>query len=176
MNRDLISRSGLGGGFTWQYDIVHPSGRIEQGPIVCNLMPQAMIDHIAGLVRGTAAPVTAWYVFLFENNSYVPENPVFATDLPTTIGECQAYTEATRPLWVNDYDGVGVIDNLASKSEFTMTQEKTIVGSGLISTSVKGGNTGLIGSIVRFPSPQVVPIGGIFRFAAGLTLIPTNLI
>jgi hypothetical protein len=174
MNRKHIAKSGLGGGFTWHGEIEH-RGKIISQFTDSNLLPQAMIDHIAGMIRGIEAPVTEWYVGLFENN-YVPLNPIVASDLPTTIGECQAYSEASRPIWVDAYDGVGVIDNLASRCEFTMTQQKTIYGSFLISTSAKGGNTGLIGSIVRFSSPQVVPIGGVFRFAAGLTLIPTNLI
>lgn len=177
MNRDIAKKGGLGLGFVWEADVVAPDGRIVSAiPPTCNLMPQQMIDHIVGMIRNDGTvPIGPWFIGIYENN-YVPDNPVLSSELQTVIGECQAYSETTRPEWVDSYDGVGVIDNIAARAEFTMTQAKTIYGSFLISSNVKGGNTGLIPSIVRYPSPQVVPAGFVFRFAAGLTIVPTNLI
>lgn len=176
MSQQLCSKSGLGGGFTWQYEIEHKGRILHRGPPVFNLMPQQFIDHIVGMIRNDGTvPIGPWFIGIYENN-YVPANPVSSADLQTVIGECQAYEAATRPEWQDAYDGTAVIDNVDARVEFVMEQEKTIRGSFLISSNVKGGNTGLIASIVRFPSPQLVPADGIFRFAAGLTIIPTNLL
>lgn len=106
----------------------------------------------------------------------MPTTSFTSADLQTLAQECQAYTEATRPLWSDTYDGVGVIDNLAARAEYTLNANKTIYGAFLVSNATKGGNTGLTLSIARFASPQVLVSGAVFRVAVGITLVPTNLI
>lgn len=162
-------------GFIYTPEIVYPDGRVVSGPPVCNIIPQAGVDHIASMIQGSGTPLSTWAVGIFEGN-YVPTSSFTSADLQTLAQECVAYTEATRPLWSDTYDGVGVIDNLASRAEFTMNANKTIYGAFLVSNSTKGGNTGLTQSIARFASPQVLVSGAVFRVAVGLTLVPTNLI
>lgn len=160
----------LGTGFKYVGTIKHPDGRIETFEDF-NLLPQVSVNHIAGLIRGTTTPISDWYMGIFENN-YVPTSGVTAADLPGVVGECVAYSEATRPAFNESYDGVSVIDNLASKAVFTMTADKTLYGGFIVSTNGKGGNTGLILSIARFSSPKVVPNGAEFSLSAQLTLTP----
>ena len=148
---------------------------VQDGPPVCNLMPQESIDHVAGLIRGSGpTPISSWFIGLFENN-YMPTSGVTAADLPGVVGECTAYDEATRQGWVNTYDGVSVIDNTLSLATFTMNATKRIYGAFIVSSSVKGGNTGLTLSIARFDSPRDVVAGTEFGVGALLTLIPTTL-
>ncbi|MNC23118.1 hypothetical protein D3C75_711330 [compost metagenome] len=168
-----MSQSILGTGFRYDTEIIKPDGRVI-ADVDFNLLPQVSIDHIAGLIRGTASPIGSWYVGLFEGN-YVPTSGVTSADLPATAVECTAYSESARPAWTNAYDGVSVIDSLAAKATFTLTIAKRVYGAFLVSAATKGGNTGLILSIARFASPKDIDAGEVFTVAAGLTLIPTSL-
>lgn len=163
----------LGAGFAYATEIHRRDGTIERA-VDHNLLPQESVDFIAGLLRGTAAPIGTWYVGLFEGN-YVPVSGAKASDLPSVIVECTAYSEGARPEWVHSYDGAAVIDSLNNKATFTFSSAKRVYGAFIISTSTKGGNTGLILSIARFSSPKDIEAGEPFTVAAGLTLIPTEL-
>lgn len=161
----------LGHGFQYHGEIVRLDGSREAF-VDHNLLPQVAVDHIAGLIRGTVSTIGTWYVGLFEAN-YVPVSGATAADLPAI--ECVTYSEATRPEWVEAYDGVSVIDSLASKATFTFTASKRVYGAFLVSASTKGGNTGTLLSIARFSQPKDIDSGEVFTVAAGLTLIPTSL-
>lgn len=163
----------LGTGFRYDCEILTPSGEIIQSTDF-NLLPQVSIDHIAGLIRGDGTvPISSWFVGVFENN-FVPTSGTTSADLPGVVGESTAYSQATRPAWTHSYDGVSLIDNLASKAQFTFTAPKTIYGAFLVSNSTKAGNTGVLLSIARFNTPKSVDTGTVFSVAAGITLVPTT--
>lgn len=160
-------------GFVWQGELVSADGEvIFAGPPVSNLIPQAGINHIAGLIRGTGVSVPTWYIGVGEGN-FVPSAATTAADLPSTVQECTAYAEATRPVWDNSYDGVSIITSLTSRAEFTFTADKRLYTGFLVSTDVKGGSAGVLLSIARFQTPYDPPAGSTFRLAASLTLLPT---
>ena len=163
----------LGAGFKYDCEILTPSGEILQFT-EHNLLPQVSVDHLVGLLRGDGTvPISTWYMGVFENN-FVPTASVTSADLPVTVGESTAYTSATRPVWTHAYDGVSVVDNLASKAVFTFNATKTIYGAFLVSSSVKAGNTGVLLSIARFSTAKVMESGAVFSVAAGITLVPTT--
>ncbi len=170
-----LPRSVIPVGFTYTPEIVYPDGRIETGPPVCNLIPQDGIDFLMGMVRATTSPIANWYLFLYEGN-YVPAADADSSILQTTIQESLAYDEATRPLWNNDYDGIGVADNAANRAIFTFNATKTIYGAGICSVAAKGSASGLLLSVARFSSPKITEPGAEFRLTGGLTLIPTNVL
>lgn len=138
------------------------------------MIPEESIDFIAGLIRATEAPNGTWYVGLFENN-YVPDSASKAADIPATIVECTAYSEAARPAWNHAYDGTSVLDNLASKAQFTFSANKRLYGAFVISTSTKGAGSGRLLQIARFATPIDVVSGEVFSCAAILPLISTSL-
>ena len=165
-----MSKSLLGPGLKYTTTIKHPDGRLEVSEDF-NLLPQDSVDFVASLILATGAtPIGSWHLGIFEGN-YVPSAGVTAADLPGVVGECVAYSQATRPAWAADYDGAGNIDNLATPAVFNMTAAKTIYGGFVISTSNKAGNTGLILSMCRFDEPKVVPSGAEFTVTAELALV-----
>ena len=167
-----MSTSVLGTGFRYDCSILLPDGELIEFTDF-NLLPQSGVDHIAGLLRGDGtAPISSWYVGIFEGN-FVPTSATTSADLPAV--ECTAYAAANRPVWTNTYDGVSVIDNLASKAVFVMNAPKTIYGAFIVSNSVKAGNSGTLLSIARFSSPKVLDSGTQFGVTAGITLIPSTL-
>lgn len=163
----------LGRGFTYHRKIIHPDGRVVQLPSVKNIVPLEGVQHVAGLILGSTAPISAWYAFLFEGN-YTPDSGSAAADLPGVIGECTAYSAATRPAWNGSFDGTSLVTNTVDV-EFTMTQDKVLYGAGVVSSSTKGGNGGLILSISRFPTPEQVKAGAKFALAVELPILSTDL-
>jgi hypothetical protein len=158
----------LGRGFTYDCEIRQPDGEVIRFR-EHNLLPQVGINHAAGLLLGTTAPISAWYVGLFEGN-YVPDASVTAAQLTSLVGECTAYSEAARPLWAGVYDGVSSVDNLASKATFTLTADKLIYGAFLVSSSTKGGTSGVLLSIARYSTPQDLKSGAVFSVGVGSIL------
>lgn len=167
-----MSNSILGTGFRYDGRIVQPNGEVIEFTEY-NLLPQDSIDFIAGLIRASLTPIGSWYLGLFEAN-YVPTSSVKASDLPGVVGECVAYAETSRPTWQHAYDSHSVIDNLASQATFTLTQDKRVYGAFIVSSNVKGGNTGTLLSIARFSTATDLKAGAVFTLAAGLTLVPAT--
>lgn len=164
----------LGQGFEYNLYLRDPEGNwVQDGVAEFNLIPQAAVDHVAGLIFGTGAtPISSWYMGIFEAN-FVPDSSFTSTTLPTI--ECQTYDEASRPAFTSVYDGVSVVTNEASLAVFTMNATKRIYGAFLVSSSTKGGNTGLTLSIARFDTPRDLEPGFAFGVGGALTLIPTSL-
>ena len=161
-------------GFRYTFEEV-VNGDVVDRFYACNLIPQVGINHIAALIRGTGPLIANWYIGLFENN-YVPTAETEAADIPVTMGESIAYSEATRQPWVHAYDGISLVDNGGNRAEFTFTSDRTIQGAFLISNSTKGAATGTLFSAVRFPSPRQPKAGTVFRVTAGIVIVPTQII
>lgn len=161
-------------GFVFSDEILLPSGELIIGPPTKNKTPQQGIDFVAGLLMGDQAPISNWYIFIFEGN-YVPTGSEAASDIPGLIGECTAYAAAARPSFVHAYDGVSSIDNLASKAEFVMSADKTIYGAGIVSSSAKAGNGGVLISLARYSSPKILPAGTTYTVGAAIPLFSTDL-
>lgn len=163
----------LGRGLEYTVEVVK-NGVVLESSVERNLLPQSAVNHIAGLIRGSGpTPISSWYIGLFENN-YIPDSSVTAADLQVTVGESQAYSAATRPSWVNAFDGTALISNAASIAEFTMTSTKTIYGAFIVSNATKGGTGGLLFSIARFSTAKQVESGLVLRVTAALSITPTT--
>lgn len=160
-------------GFLYSGEIVAPDGTVIVAFEDHNLIPQIGIDHVAGLLRGVGSPISSWYLGVYANN-YMPTNDTTAADLPAAAGESLAYSQATRPIWNNTYDGVSVISNTASRAEFSFTAATRLYGGFLVSNNNKGANTGTLLSIAKFATPYDVPAGSVFRLGVAITLISTN--
>ena len=159
--------------FGFQYDckVVAPDGTVLAEWTSTNLIPQVGVNHIAGMLRGTTAPISPWYLGIFEGN-FVPQMSTTAADLPTTAAECVAYAETERPIWDNSYDGLQVISSYNSRATFTMTAAKRLYGAFLVSDPAKGGNGGTLLSIARFASPYDLVLGATFSLGARIVLVP----
>jgi hypothetical protein len=152
----------LGGGLRYVCEVIAPDGIVLQRGEHTNLIPQVGVDYLAGLFMGISVPVTDWYVGIYEAN-YVPVRSVKSSDLPGTVGESTAYTQSERPSWNKEYDGVGKLTSINGRAEFTFTADKTLYGGFVVSQPAKGGNSGVLLSITRFPTPYTVPAGSTFR-------------
>lgn len=151
------------------------SGKLISREVKLNRIPQAGIDFLIQTPFGDVAPIANFYCALFRNN-VVPDAGMTAADLPTVLGEFTEYEEATRPEWVRQYNNAGTYDNSASKAIYTPTADRQVYGSVIVSNPVKGSNTGLLLSVVRFSTVKQLTVGQEAKHVCGLTYIPTNVI
>ncbi|KTT33818.1 hypothetical protein SB18R_03275 [Pseudomonas oryzihabitans] len=165
MNDALLAR-----GFVYHGEVIAPSGAVMDRHIDYNRIPKVGRTHLAGLIRGTGAPISSWYAFVFAGN-FSPTDDTTAADLPSNAAEFTGYSEATRPIWQSVFDGNANIDNLDSKASFTVPKDTRIYGAGLVSVPTKGANTGVLLSITRFASPRDIPAGSTYTLGVGLTLV-----
>jgi hypothetical protein len=160
-------------GYVYTLEVVDKDGKVLDSRTCTNIIPQVGVNHIVGLLRGTATPIANWYLGIYEGN-FVPSSGTTAANLQTDAQECVAYSEATRPAWQHAYDGVQLVSNIANRSEFTFTAAKRIYGGFICANSAKGSNTGVLQSIARFSSPLDMPVGTIGRLAISITIIPAS--
>lgn len=162
-------------GFKWTLDVLDVSGKVIDSETNKNLIPLAGMSFLVRAPFGDATPITTFYLGLYRGN-YVPSASTVAADIPTNMNEFIDYSEAQRPLWDRAFDGVSSMDNSTAKASFTVTQDRTIYGAFLVSSSGKGSNGGLVLSCVRFASPKQVTAGQTINLSGGLTYVSTNVI
>lgn len=163
-------------GFRHELEIFDKAtGVVLSREVKLNRIPQAGIDFLIQAPFGDVAAIPNFYCTLFRNN-VLPTAEMTAADLPSVLGEFTEYSETTRPAWERVYNGAGTWDNVVTKALFTATAERDIYGSVIVSNSVKGSNTGLLLSVVRFSTVKKISPEHPGRLVCGLTYIPTNVL
>lgn len=155
-------------GLTYLVEVIRDGVVIDREE-VHNLVPTQGLNHILNVEFKSTTQVTAWYLAIFEGN-YVPTSADTAAALPAAATECTAYAESTRVLFVGGTVAGGVLDNSASRAEFTMNAAKTIYGAFMTSAPAKGATTGVVISSVRFSAAKNLVATDILRITAGMTL------
>lgn len=173
MSNVEVNEQALPLGFVYTLEVVDRFGEVIDSRTCKNIIPQVGINHVVGLIRGSAAPISNWYMGIYEGN-FVPVSGTTAGNLQADAQECVAYNEATRPEWQDSYDGTQLISNIANRAEFTMNATKRIYGGFICANSAKGSNTGVLLSIARFSSPLDMPVGTIGRLATSITILPAS--
>jgi hypothetical protein len=155
-------------GFKYLVNIIRDGAVIDSFE-AHNLMPTEGQNHMLSTEYKSGTPVGTWYVGLFEGN-YTPVLGDTAAAFPAAATECTAYVLGTRTPWVPGTVAGGILDNTASVSAFTMNATKTVYGGFVSSAAAKGAVTGVLTSVVRFPSPKPLLSGDILQVTAGITL------
>jgi hypothetical protein len=161
-------------GFRYLFQIFDPDGTEVRRAEGCNLIPQAGLAFLLRAPFGDVSPISAFYCGLWRGN-VVPSAGLTATDIPATLQEFVGYSETTRPIWTREHDGIGTLDNENSQAEFNFTQSATLYGSLLASDSTKGGNSGLLLSCFRFPTPMPAVAGQRGLLTTGVTYVPSSI-
>ena len=122
-----------------------------------NIVVDEGLNDLLQVYLGNGTQKATWYVGIFEGN-YTPVAGLTAANIASVAyaNECVAYSEATRPEWVEATASAKQITNTANKAAFTITATKTIYGAFLISNSEKGGTNGVLFCASRFAAPRSV--------------------
>lgn len=166
MNHDQPINAHAGVNYTIE---VIRGGAVVDSETVHNLMPEEGRNHAVSVITKGATQVPTWYIGLFEGN-YVPVDSDKASTFPTSATESTAYLPATRVEFVEGAVAAGVVENTASRAEFTATAAKTIYGAFLVSAQAKGAITGVLMSAARFTAPKVLQIDDVLRVTASFSL------
>lgn len=166
MNHDQPINAHAGVNYT--IDVIR-GGAVVDSETVHNLMPEEGRNHAVSVITKGATQVPTWYIGLFEGN-YVPVDADKASTFPTSATESTAYLPATRVEFVEGAVAAGVVENTASRAEFTFMAAKTIYGAFLVSAQAKGAITGVLMSAARFTAPKVLQIDDVLRVTASFSL------
>lgn len=140
------------------FEITHrrKSGEILSVMKSPNMVPQEGRQYILDIIADGRTQEANWYIGLFEGD-YTPDDLVTAATVAADATECTAYDQSERPLWDTASPIVSdTASNSASRAVYTFNDDKTVYGGFLISSDEKGGSSGLLLAISRFPAEKIV--------------------
>lgn len=126
-------------------------------------------NYILDAAVHNGAKISNWYVMLFEGD-YTPQDSDTAANIGSRATEITAYSEATRPEFIENAPDNGKVDNQGSLAQFTMTAAKTIRGYALVSSAGKGTGTGKLLAIQKLATPKSYGIGDVVKVPITLSL------
>ncbi len=139
-----------------------------------NVITTQGLNHMLDVTFHGTTALGTWYLLLFEDN-YAPL--IGDTYAVPGFNESTAYTEATRPAFVEAAASGKVITNTANKATFTMNDTKTIYGAALVSATADGNtkdNTAGAGGVMfcasKFSTAKSVVVTDILQISCTITL------
>ncbi len=137
-----------------------------------NLVVDEGLDYIIGApFDGSVVTSATWYIGLFSGN-YTPTSTDNASNISLNSTEITtAYSEATRPLWIQAGVSSQVIGNAASPAVFNFTDASTdVYGAMLISNGTKNATTGILAAASRFATTRTMLAGDVLNVSYSLTI------
>lgn len=140
-----------------------------------NLIPDAGILHVLGVVWGATAKISAWYIAPFSGATapaagWTAAN--FASNASEITSTTEGYSESVRQQAVMGSAASGAIDNYSSKASFSIvcTTTLSITGAGLLSSNVRGGTSGTLSSAIQFATAREVQNADVWQAGYRVTL------
>lgn len=133
-----------------------------------NLIPSAALEYILDVALGATAAQPAWYLALYSG-AYTPVAGLtaasFSSSATEIVSAVEGYSEVTRRPWNADPAAGGAKDNVADRAAFSIKTAGsiTIRGAALVSSSTKGGTSGILVSASRFTNDRVEYDGNVFN-------------
>lgn len=133
-----------------------------------NLVVDQGLTYLLGSGLGNTPKTTAWYLALFGGAVNPAPNWTaanFAQNASEIISGTEGYSGNTRPVFTPGDAAANMIDNVASKAEFTIVTagQLNVTGAGLLSNNIKGSTTGMLASATRFSSTRVLSNTDVFN-------------
>jgi hypothetical protein len=150
-------------------------GRLKWVEEVTNLVTtQGLNNLLTNQFKGSAY-TAAWFVGLIDNASF---SALAAGDTAAQIGgsngwlESSAYSESVRQTLTLGSAAAGSIDNTAAKAVFTCNTNGTVIKGGfVVSTSTKGGTTGVLYGEAAFSSTKAIDSSDTLTVTVTLTAV-----
>lgn len=156
--------------FLWTFTEKDESGNVLSVESVRNLIPTEGLNYILNAAFKGGAQYATLYAGLYEGN-YTPIPGDTMAAFPAAATECTTYTSTTRPAVTFGTVASGNMDNLSNLVQFTGNADRTIYGGFLSTSSVKGGTTGVLCSVVRAPSTKNLSNGGRIEVALAFQFV-----
>ena len=140
-----------------------------------NLVVNEGMAHILNVALGATAKPTGYFLALF-NGAATPQANWTAASFAATAGEIvsmsEGYTSPTRPAWTPGVAATNSIDNMAAVATVTIaaTSQINVTGAAMLTSSVRGGTTGVLVSATRYASERTFQNGDTYDIGYRLSL------
>lgn len=141
VQRAILSGAGFRG--RWKVECRDKYGRLKWTDFIDNIVVNQGLDYALDVALSAGAQLASWFVGLTDGLPTVAAGDTLAAHAGWV--EVQAYTQATRPAWVDGGVAAQSVDNSASTALFTINAAATTIGGAfLASDSAKGGTVGTL--------------------------------
>lgn len=133
-----------------------------------NLVVNEGLVHVLNVALGATAKPAGYFLALFSGSTTPAANwtaASFSAVSNEIVSQTEGYTGATRPAWTPATATTGSIDNLASAAQMTIATSGTlnVTGAALLTSSQRGGTTGVLVSASAFAAPRVFQAGDLYE-------------
>lgn len=140
-----------------------------------NLIVAEGIAHILNVALGGKAKPQGYFLALFSGTAAPADNWTaanFATAASEVISQTEGYTLATRPAWTPTDTDSKAIDNLttAASVTFATAAQVNVTGAALLTSSVRGGTTGVLVSASKYAATRTFQDGDTYDIGYRISL------
>ena len=140
-----------------------------------NLVVNEGMAHILNVALGATAKPAGYFLALV-NGAATPQANWTAAGFAATAGEVvsmsEGYTSPTRPAWTPGVAATNSIDNMAAVATVTIaaTSQINVTGAAMLTSSVRGGTTGVLVSATRYAAERTFQNGDTYDIGYRLSL------
>jgi hypothetical protein len=156
-------------GFIYDVQCFTRTGKLKWREVAHNIITQEAQNYMISAAVLNGARYISWYVGVYNNNYAGLPGDTMVSFSPNA-GEDTNYDETSRPLYVPDPLGLGLLINDASPAQFTFNAARTIRGGFICSSSDKGSTSGLLLSAALFDTARSVLSGETLNVKGGMQL------
>lgn len=156
----------------WKAETVDKDGRIiSLSDFVPNVMTgEGLTLWMEIMFKGRVTDLLNWRVMIFSDNASPTAGSTYASK---GVTEYSGYTESLRPVFQSGSVASQQLSNTATPALFSMTDNVTIFGAGLVLGSSTKGDSAAAGAVLmaaaKFAAPQVLANGVVLRVTASVT-------
>lgn len=143
-----------------------------------NIVVTEGLTHMLAATLNQAVQTPTWFFGLFSANvtpaaTWTAAN--FTANSTEIVSNTEGYSQTTRRDFVEAAPAASSINNTANRAAFTIitATSVTVWGVGLLSSSVKGGTTGILMSAAKFSAARTLYNTDVFNLGYTLSLTST---
>lgn len=155
----------------WETELWRDGKLIQLGRDT-NICTDEGLNALLDIMFHGATQIATWYCILFETDTTPAAGTTYAVPVFT---ECEAYSEGTRPEFVEAAASGKSLSNSANKASYSINATKTLYGGALVgggtAASTKGDTAGggTMYCAAPFTSAKSVESGDTFKLTVTLT-------
>lgn len=140
-----------------------------------NLIPTEGLAHLLNVALGGTAKPAGYYLAIFSGSAAPAANwtaASFAAVANEIVSMAEGHTGATRPAWTPTNTTTGSIDNMTTVASLTIAtaSQLNVTGAALLSSSQRGGTTGVLVSASQYAAPRVFQNGDTYELGYRINL------
>lgn len=141
-----------------------------------NLIVTEGFAHLLNVTFDTStAKPAGYYLAIFSGNTAPAANwtaASFAAVASEIVSMTEGHTGATRPAWTPAKTTTGSIDNMATVASLTIatSSQLNVTGAALLTSSARGGTTGVLVSASLYAAPRTFQAGDIYELGYRINL------